>query len=127
MKSLLVAWPRAVRAFFARSFRTLSSFFAGRPALTRAWLVFALYGLLALPAVLLGTLLPAVAWALFLAALFWGMGAERASLEWDAVFTLPSPGSFAFWRWHALERKRFLSALAALVTGLFLSVAGRLI
>jgi len=111
-----------VRAFMTRRLHRFSSVFTLRPALRRAGLVFGLYAVLALPMVLLGFLLPAGLWAVFLTALFLGLGAERASLEWDATFALPPVRSFAFWRWQALERKRFLGALAALGLGLVLSI-----
>ena len=103
---------------------SLGRFFYTRPALKRAGLLAALYTvptLVAAPmfsAVLIGSI-----WALVLLALFWGMGAERASTEWDAVFSLPRLSAFAFWRWHELEKKRFFAVFAALSVAWLLTFA----
>ena len=97
-------------------------FFYRRPALKRGMLALALYGVPVLTAAILpfpGVILTiGAAWALALFMLFLGMGAERAALDWGPVFALPPLKSFAFWRWHALEKKRFLAVLLALATGL---------
>lgn len=96
---------------------SLGRFFYTRPALKRAGLVALLYSAPLLTADLFSeAAVVGAVWALMLLSLFWGMGAERASVEWDDVFSLPPVGSFAFWRWHGLEKKRFLAVIAALAS-----------
>jgi len=127
MKSLLLAWPAAARSFLVRLLAKvraqLTASFYSRPALKRGLLVFGLFTALALPLGLLAGQWGVVAWALVLAALFLGMGAERASTDWSEVFALPALRNFAFWRWHALERKRYVAALTALAIGFACSMA----
>lgn len=107
-------------------------FFYRRPALKRALLAFILQQVVLVPFALLGghTSLGfvhlaasffCVGWTAFLFGVFWGMGAERASVEWDSVFALPTVASFRVWRWHALERKRFFAVIMALSTGLVIA------
>ncbi len=102
----------------------LGRFFYTRPSLKRAALIAALYaaptlaGVLAVSAVLVGAV-----WALILLALFWGMGAERAATEWDSMFSLPPLSAFAFWRWHGLEKKRFIAVFATLATGWLVTIS----
>jgi len=121
MKSLLLGAGASLGTFLRR----VSAIFAtkvlgalsSRPALMRALLVTALFGAVAVPvAALLGAGFGAV-WALWLAALFLGMGAERDSTEWNVVFALPALRHFQFWRWQALERKRYQAVLFALAVG----------
>ena len=111
----------------------LGRFFYTRPALKRFALVVGLHSVVLVPLVLLETfggpgllalwlVLAFLGWSLFLLGLFWGFGAERAATEWDDVFALPPLSSLAFWRWHALEKKRFCAVLAALGTGLVVAV-----
>jgi len=113
-----ISIAKAKAALSASLGRFFYAIFNSRPALKRASLVAALYlvpALLAAPfsaAVLVGGI-----WALMLLAVFWGMGAERAATDWDRVFSLPPVSSFAFWRWHGLEKKRFLAVIAVLCAG----------
>lgn len=103
---------------------SLGRFFYTRPALKRAGLVLLLYCGPPLVAAIFSAAIPIGGiWALMLTSLFWGMGAERAAVEWDDVFSLPPLSAFAFWRWHGLEKKRFLAALAALLAGWAVTVA----
>lgn len=103
---------------------SLGRFFYTRPALKRAGLAIVLYSLPPLIAAAFSaqTVVGGV-WALMLLYLFWGMGAERASVEWDDVFSLPPASAFAFWRWHGLEKKRFFAAAIALGAGWLLTAA----
>lgn len=96
----------------------IGRFFYVRPALKRAFLVLALFLPFAAVSHLAGVPDISVWAAVFLLALFWGMGAERATIDWDPVFSLPPVKSFAFWRWHPLERKRFNAVLLALASGI---------
>lgn len=92
----------------------IGRFFYVRPALKRATLVLSLFLPFAAASHLVGV--PGIsAWAaVFLLALFWGMGAERTAIDWDPLFSLPPLKSFAFWRWQPLERKRFSAVLLVL-------------
>lgn len=98
---------------------SLGRFFYTRPALKRGGLVLAILVVPTLAGYLVDISILSVAaiWAPIVAALFLGMGAERAAIDWDPVFSLPPVSAFAFWRWHALEKKRFLAALSAVVVG----------
>lgn len=119
MKNLLT---RVKAALGMRGSRFFHALFLTRPGLRRAALVLALYAAgAALAALMLASAGLALIWALVLLALFWGMGAERAALEWDPVFSLPPVSAFAFWRWHALEKKRFVATLLALGGGVLTS------
>ena len=124
---------RWVRGAFVRAFhaawvpikravnRTFTIIFNTRPGLKRGALVLTLFALVAVPACVVvphAALSVSVVWALVLFALFLGMGAERAAVEWSPTFALPPLGAFAFWRWHTLEKKRFIAVIAALVLGL---------
>lgn len=128
MKQKILGWLRAIRTFVVKRLLIVGRFFYVRlnmrPGLKRGLFAFALYGALALPAAVAGVPLLAMLWAPALVMLFLGMGAERASLEWDPVFALPRARDFAFWRWHALEKKRFSAVLIALGFGLLLSLSG---
>lgn len=107
----------ALSVFWGRFFCAL---FNTRPGLKRGVLVFVLFGLVALPAHLFlggAALVASLIWAFALFALFLGMGAERAAIEWSPVFVLPPLDAFVFWQWHALEKKRFLAVLCALALG----------
>ena len=135
MKSLLLAWRTAVWSAFNRTLSTFSAKISGvlsgalysRPALKRGLLVLLLFGVPALPlTVLFGAFAPAT-WGLVLGAVFLGLGAERASTDWDDMFALPAPRNFKFWHWHALERKRYLAVLAALITGQILVLISSMI
>ncbi|WP_262694490.1 hypothetical protein [Kordiimonas aquimaris] len=103
--------------------KTISRFFYAlfhtRPGLKRGALVLLLFAAVVVPfSVFSGQMLYVSGlWALMLFALFLGMGAERAAIEWSPVFALPPISAFAFWRWHALEKKRFLAVLTALAVG----------
>jgi hypothetical protein len=113
MKNLFTRFIAALSAGWSRFFYAV---FNSRPGLKRGALVLVLYAGFSVPVMFVfGWLAPI--WALMLLALFWGMGAERASLEWDPVFALPPLSAFAFWRWHALEKKRFIAVLLALGGG----------
>ncbi len=101
-------------------YAAMGRFFYARPALKRGLLALCLFGLLALPLQLVFAAGVAL-WACFLLGLFLGMGAERACTDWGDTFALPRPRDFAFWRWHALERKRFCAVLIALAAGLLAS------
>jgi len=129
MKHTLLRWLNAMCTFFMKRLRIVGRFFYAqthrRSALKRGLFSFGLYGAIALPAAIIGMPVLAAFWALALLTLFLGMGAERASLEWDPVFALPPARNFAFWRWHALEKKRFLAVLFALASGLLLSLTSR--
>lgn len=102
----------SLRAAVAGSIRR---FFNSRPTSKRVGLLVMLilpgFGL----ALLVGNTALATLWALLLLSLFWGMGAERAALEWDATFSLPPISAFAFWRWQPLEKKRFMATLVPCV------------
>lgn len=106
----------------------IGRFFHAHPAVKRALLALLLQQALLIPLLALpdGGLVPPLAmlmglmWSAFLLGLFWGMGAERAALHWDAVFALPPARSFHFWGWHALEKRRFLGVIVALLAGLVL-------
>lgn len=106
MKQKIASLRAAVAAAIRR-------FFNSRPTSKRVGLVVMLllpgFGL----AWLIGNTALATLWALMLLSLFWGMGAERAALEWDATFSLPPVGAFVFWRWQPLEKKRFVAVLVA--------------
>ena len=121
MKSLLLAGRTAVRSFFVRlfgAFRSkISGAFRARPALRRGLLVFFLFCVPALPLVLVAGSFSLLLWACVLAAVFLGLGAERASTNWDDVFALPAARHFKFWRWQALERRRYQAVLCALGVG----------
>ncbi len=138
VKRWAAALWRAITSPFSALGFTLGRFFYQRPALKRAALALALQQLVLLPLVSVATsaagvvfafwvVLLGLAWTFFLFGLFWGMAAERASTEWDSIFSLPTARSFLPWRWHALERKRFLAVSCALAAGLLLSLAGRLV
>lgn len=113
---------------FIRLGRLLNALFHTRPALKRGGLVLVLYSVPVCLAALLSapTIVVGVVWALALLMLFLGMGAERAATDWDPVFALPPLKSFAFWRWHALEKKRFLAAVSALGGGIAVSAVAEL-
>ncbi len=100
MKKRFLSAKAAVAAAIGR-------FFYVRPALKRAILVLMLFLPFAAVSHLVAVPGIAVCAAVFLLAFFWGMGAERAALDWDPVFSLPPVKSIAFWRWQPLERKRF--------------------
>ncbi len=130
-------WRAITSPFTALGF-TLGRFFYPRPALKRAALALALQQIVLLPLSCLTAggptiilafwvLLLGLAWTFFLFGLFWGMAAERASTEWDSIFALPTAQSFMPWRWHAFERKRFLTVTCALSAGLLASLAGGLV
>lgn len=136
-KRAAALWRAITSPFTALGF-TLGRFFYPRPALKRAALALALQQLVLLPlgcltaggpTIILAfwVLLIGLAWTFFLFGLFWGMAAERASTEWDSIFALPTAQSFMPWRWHALERKRFLAVTFALAAGLLASLAGALV
>ncbi|WP_417451272.1 hypothetical protein [Kordiimonas sp.] len=121
-----VALPRAeLKGAVARFFYT-------RPALKRGALVLGLQLVVLLPLsffalsggggllALTLTLLMFV-WCAFLFGLFLGMAAERAATDWGDIFALPPLGAFLFWRWHALEKKRFISVMASLLFGLYIT------
>ncbi len=116
MKQLLLSAKAVLGKTLGRFFYVL---FHTRPALKRGALSLFLYAVptavAAAGPVSLSTF--GTFWAFGLLMLFWGMGAERAATDWDPVFFLPHPRSFAFWHWHALEKKRFLAAIMALVSG----------
>jgi hypothetical protein len=125
---------RAALPFFAKLAFLPARFLYRRPALKRALLALLLQQAMLLPFTLslplhgnvLATfwaLLFGGFWTAFLAGLFWGMAAERASTQWDSIFALPGPASFLPWRWHALERKCFIAVLATLAAGLLLTLA----
>jgi hypothetical protein len=111
---------------------SIGRFFYTRPALKRGALALVLQQLVVLPLGLIAAgsgvglvdiwaALVSLQWTIFLVGLFWGMGAERASTEWDGTFALPPLKSFDFWRWHALEKKRFMAVLVSLMGGLLLA------
>lgn len=129
---------RALRSIRAAMASTIGRFFYARPALKRGALALVLQQLVVLPLVLAASgagiglvdifaALLCLNWTVFLMGVFWGMGAERAALDWDDVFALPPLKAFDFWHWHALEKKRFIAVLVALMLGLLLAiVAGAL-
>jgi len=121
MKSLLLVGRTAVRSFFTlittRAKAKLATMLDRRPALKRGLLVLLLFAILAVPLTALGSGWAAFVWAVMLAAVFIGLGAERDSTDWDAIFALPALRHFKFWRWQALERKRYVAVLVALVFG----------
>ena len=121
MKSLLLAGRTAVCSMFTliitKSKAKLARMLNHRPALKRGLLVLLLFAVLAVPLAALFGVWAASLWALVLAAVFLGLGAERTSTDWDAMFALPAPRYFKFWQWHALERKRYFAVLAALAMG----------
>ncbi|WP_262689776.1 hypothetical protein [Kordiimonas aestuarii] len=107
-------------------------FFYTRPALKRGALVLALQLVVLLPLsffalkggqgiVPLALTLFMFIWCAFLFGLFLGMAAERAATDWDDVFALPPLNAFLFWRWHALERRRFMAVAGALLLGLYIT------
>ena len=114
---------KMIRSAKAALGAALGRFFYTRPAFKRALLAVALWAPSILVQLMVGSNEIGLAWALLLAAFFWGMGAERAALDWDPVFSLPLLRSFAFWRWQPLERKRFLALAATLLTGGLVSLA----
>jgi hypothetical protein len=125
MKSLLLAVRRHVRSFL-RSLQgkvtaKITKLLDRRPAVKRGLLVLVLYGLIGLPLTAAFGGVFAAIWALMLGCLFLGMGAERAAISWDSMFALPPLRSFQFWRWQALERKRFMAVLSALTGGVLLT------
>lgn len=121
MKNYIENAKAALSASLGRFFYML---FYTRPAMKRASLVLILYSVPPLVSALFSAAVEVGSvWALMVVSLFWGMGAERASIEWDDIFSLPPISAFAFWRWHGLEKKRFLSALAALAAGWVATVA----
>ncbi|PCI59463.1 MAG: hypothetical protein COB37_11495 [Kordiimonadales bacterium] len=128
MKSLYFAWRNAVRAFFVRRHTqistSISGLFSARPALKRGLLVFCLYCVPAAPLAAIGLHAVTAAVAAFLLALFLGMAAERASLEWNRSFSLPRLRAFCFWRWERTERTRFYAVLIALTVGQLLTQIG---
>ncbi len=118
MKKHILAAKAAVVAAIGRFFYT-------RPACKRGVLVAGLMGPFVVLAHIVAAPLLAVAAAVFLLALFWGMAAERAATDWDPVFSLPPVSAFAFWRWQPLERKRFhvvLLVLALCIAASFAAV-----
>lgn len=125
LQERLAAFPDRIRAAMVSA---IGRFFHARPVLKRALLALMLQQVLLVPLLALpgGGLVPPIAmlmglmWSAFLLGLFWGMGAERAALDWDAVFNLPPARSFHFWGWHALEKRRFLGVVVALLVGLVL-------
>jgi len=119
MKSLLLAWRIAVRSWAARHIAAarlkILAVLYSRPGLKRGLLTLLLFAPLALMFTFVFNVLAAVMWGLVVAAVFLGLGAERASTDWDEFFALPALRNFAFWRWHPLERKRYFSVLATLI------------
>lgn len=130
MKNLITGWLAAARLKFvqwlAKAGHFLCESMRMRPALKRGLLAFLLALPVSLALSLVGLASLAPVWAFMLAFLFLGLGAERHALEWDSTFALPHLGAFAFWHWHALERKRFLAAvfglMAATVTAVTVGV-----
>lgn len=106
------AFGKTISRFFHSLFHT-------RPGLKRGVLVLLLFIVVVVPSAFLpvDALQVSGLWAAMLLMLFLGMGAERAAIEWSPVFALPPISTFAFWRWHALEKKRFLAVLCALAVG----------
>ena len=119
MKSLLLAWRTAVQTWAARHIAAarlkILAVLYSRPALKRGLLALLLFAPLALLLIFIFNALAAAVWGLVLAAVFLGLGAERASTDWDEVFALPALRNFAFWRWHPLERKRYFAVLTAII------------
>jgi len=131
MKNPISGWLSAARLFVYKRLADAGRFFYGlfhiRPSLKRGVLAFCLCVAVAAPFAIVDLPAVAPAWAAMLATLFLGMGAERAALEWDDMFALPPIHTFAFWRWHALERKRFLAAIIGITLGVITaSVIGAL-
>lgn len=129
MKSKLLAWlaaARAKRAVAARHIKEgLIAFLLPRQALKRGLLVAAMFSVGAVLSLPIFGIAGPWGCAVIIAALFLGLGAERASTSWGAVFSLPAPGDFAFWRWRSPERRRFFASLASLgVCLLVLSLLG---
>lgn len=124
MKNMLMRWLSAIRTFFLKRLHSVGRFFYTRPALKRGAFAFGLFAVIGLPVAAVGVPMLSGLWAVALLALFLGLGAERASLEWDPVFALPPVRNFAFWRWHGLEKKRFTAVIVALGIGLLLSLGG---
>lgn len=119
MKNPLSGWLAAARLklaqWLAKAGHFLYESLRMRPALKRGLLAFVLALPVSLALAFVGLASLAPVWAFMLAFLFLGLGAERHALEWDSTFALPHLGAFAFWHWHAIERKRFLSALLGLM------------
>ncbi|MBL4838484.1 MAG: hypothetical protein JKY34_12990 [Kordiimonadaceae bacterium] len=130
MKDTIIGWLRAARSFFAARLTSVGRFFVAqfhsRPVLKRGLFALGLFASVGVPAAVIGVPVLAVVWAGAVFTLFLGMGAERASLEWGPVIALPPARSFAFWRWHTLEKKRFFAVLVALAVGLLVSLGGGL-
>lgn len=102
----------------ARANALFHQFFAARPATKRVLLVILLFGIpLVFAHLILSTLAPLVTaqLAMLLMGTFLGMGAERASTDWDDFFALPPLSAFAVWRWYPIERKRFSAAIGAIL------------
>lgn len=119
------AFARAFHALWAPIKRAVSRIFTAtfntRPGLKRGALMLILFAFVAMPVCIVvpdAALSASGIWALMLVCLFLGMGAERAAVEWSPTFALPPLSAFAFWRWHALEKKRFVCAVLALALGL---------
>ncbi len=120
MNNLIANAKAALSVSLGRFFYAI---FNTRPALKRACLVAVLYSVPTVLAALFSVAALVVGvWALMLLAVFWGMGAERAAIEWDKTFSLPPLSAFAFWRWHGLEKKRFIAVIVAL-SAMWLSTA----
>ncbi|WP_417459222.1 hypothetical protein [Kordiimonas sp.] len=120
---------RAAAMPFSSLKAAVGRFFYAHPTFKRAGLVFALQLVVLVPlgifATVGGDALFALMltcfmamWCAFLTGLFLGLGAERASSDWDSIFALPPLQAFVFWRWHAIERKRFYGVLGAIFMGL---------
>ena len=124
MKNMFRRWRDAIRVFFVKRLHSVGRFFYARPALKRGLFAFGLFAIIGLPVAAIGVPALSGIWGAALFALFLGMGAERASLEWDPVFALPPVRNFAFWQWHGLEKKRFIAVVVALSTGLLFALGG---
>lgn len=121
----------AVR-LFARPLNRISSgmhrFFSARPAAKRILLVALVFGI---PVIAVHLLMPLLAplvtaqLAVLLIGAFLGMGAERASTDWDDFFALPPLSAFAVWRWYPIERMRFLAAISSIFVLWVISVVWR--
>ena len=118
---------------FAALKAAVSRFFYSHPAMKRGALVLVLQLVVLLPLsfitlsagaglLALSLTLFMFVWCAFLLGVFLGMAAERAATDWDAIFALPPLRAFLFWRWHTLERKRFMAVVGALCLGLYLAV-----
>lgn len=127
MKSLQLAWLGAARqqlsAGLQQIWKHICRYIYPRMGLKRGILV---AGLFSAGAGLLGPVFgfeALVAWALIIAAVFLGLGAERATTDWGSVFGLPSPRDFVFWAWRPVERKRYWATLVSLLLCLLFAAA----